>query len=942
MMAGQHRALTLVRLTTLLALVSSLALPKVPTQIDEQQTLVASHQRQRTRVGLGRGVPGLQDHFTFDNLQADIEKGLRFHDTSLQIASGVGTETEYIREAYCVQLDIGVAAGGALGKIVLSVGLEGSVMAPKSCVESELVGFEQTNPETAKNPKGLPRLQDPGAACRAKRLAEKDEPMEITGRMMVGGGVTLVLGDKRIAGLKAAFFADGAFEYTARVPAKVAKDSLGNPWMWYASAWAFKRWAIKMIADSSMAKFFTGGADAAQRERMQIKMETVMRDIRKSIGAGKNETWMTEMIAASAQKKATEFITLYREQVKASRNADGVIKTLDLKQFYRWGQGVSGSAQDSTMEDHDCTDIDGKAPKTCPVSSYRNLVEKCFRKVYLKDDTITFDKTKPWEYNNMPIDSWKDGKITKWFTKGKGSNQPDCGNIGKVAAADGSMAIAPEDSFLPIMCAFATGGVLLPVIQRAKTHDCGNMHIRRMISLIFPELFPTKAAGDSANVLNAADTVQPANFRKFLDNVANEGPSDRLQRAQSLGYQKYDPNAHLSDDASLNEPSAGVPIAKMFIQSLNLMLSIEDSDELGAAMDAFVQADQLRADPAVIIQDPKCTQENCCGVSNISFTGTIGVTAKAELLEMSSGATDSSVGFCTGDSNNFQAKLSLAWEWKKSQAQTSRVCQRSSTGILPATSMQLTGVAPLGPTGMNMYIDLQAGFNPGKLGIVFALVIKLPASSRVPFSTWQLTPMCQQITDFIKTLENFKDKLVGVAGRLDALKQRDPVKALAALKNLAGDLGKSVVEDGLPALKSFFSSANKINTKDVAAEINKWVGTVFGIVNPLANLKDKAAEAAVAALKASTGVKLFVGAENYLRIEWKKTFEYNTKEKKWTLDQDGENGFSLSQDAVNTASFGFEGGTSAVGVAIAGATGGVVPEFTLGMYNTFGASMACG
>jgi len=45
---------------------------------------------------------------------------------------------------------------------------------------------------------------------------------------------------------------------------------------------------------------------------------------------------------------------------------------------------------------------------------------------------------------------------------------------------------------------------------------------------------------------------------------------------------------------------------------------------------------------------------------------------------------------------------------------------------------------------------------------------------------------------------------------------------------------------------------------------------------------------------------------------------------------------------VNTASFGFEGGTSAVGVAIAGATGGVVPEFTLGMYNTFGASMACG
>jgi len=44
---------------------------------------------------------------------------------------------------------------------------------------------------------------------------------------------------------------------------------------------------------------------------------------------------------------------------------------------------------------------------------------------------------------------------------------------------------------------------------------------------------------------------------------------------------------------------------------------------------------------------------------------------------------------------------------------------------------------------------------------------------------------------------------------------------------------------------------------------------------------------------------------------------------------------------VNTASFGFEGGTSAVGLAIAGATSGLVPEFTLGMYNTFGAALAC-
>jgi len=57
---------------------------------------------------------------------------------------------------------------------------------------------------------------------------------------------------------------------------------------------------------------------------------------------------------------------------------------------------------------------------------------------------------------------------------------------------------------------------------------------------------------------------------------------------------------------------------------------------------------------------------------------------------------------------------------------------------------------------------------------------------------------------------------------------------------------------------------------------------------------------------------------------------------------EGDNGFSLSQEKVNTVAFGFDAeGSPAAAMAVVAATGGLLPSFSCGFYNTAGAEMAC-
>jgi len=184
------------------------------------------------------------------------------------------------------------------------------------------------------------------------------------------------------------------------------------------------------------------------------------------------------IIWRSAKHKAQDFIECYRTQMVASSKAGGGAE------FAKWTKltGVSSIAN------HVCKEVDGEAPKKCPDSTYRDLVEKCFRQHYLKDKKITFTADAPWEYA-PPLDSgsgkWTPGFMTKLIG---GTNQIDCTKIVPITGTP--RILEPEDAIVPIMCAFATGGVLLEGITRAKWHANGHIHIRRMLSLLYPELFP--------------------------------------------------------------------------------------------------------------------------------------------------------------------------------------------------------------------------------------------------------------------------------------------------------------------------------------------------------------------------------------------------------------------------------------------------------------------
>jgi len=298
------------------------------------------------------------------------------------------------------------------------------------------------------------------------------------------------------------------------------------------------------------------------------------------------------------------------------------------------------------------------------------------------------------------------------------------------------------------------------------------------------------------------------------------------------------------------------------------------------------------------------------------------------------------VGYCTPDTNNLQAMVGFKWVFEADEPET-KVCKRKSAGgLLGGAQVSLTtiGVVPLGPTGLNAYLVLSGGLPnykgtlKGFFSVGLQLLAKLPGSTTVPFTSWNLTPMCARITALVAKLSELGEWITGKAGKggktlltvvaFEAIF----IGIIAFLRNPAKLWN---------ALKDFFQILSTEHP-----DITDWVTRIFDAANPFTEGIKSFQALAKEALKAATGVKWYIGADNYFRIDWKRTWEYNDF---WSRSLgEGDNGFSLSQEKVNTVAFGFDAeGSPAAAMAVGAATGGLLPSFSCGFYNTAGAEMAC-
>jgi len=386
----------------------------------------------------------------------------------------------------------------------------------------------------------------------------------------------------------------------------------------------------------------------------------------------------------------------------------------------------------------------------------------------------------------------------------------------------------------PMFCAWMSMGASLPEPSTGWVFSDGKSYQNLKLSLpaVYPELFPPAGV--------TADTA-------FETWIAMLGKAPVTDTSNYLG-------------GWTSDAVHGKDINEFEVHGVHVMLSLPP-DEIGSSMSQAVDDIAAAAGEVASSAHPatgcEATAAECCGIQEVTLTGTWGLTVMEAIN-----------GFCTPNTDPFQVEMARSIKWEIDADKTlaggaagGKVSSVQGFCFLGAPAIQpreitVTGVIPLGPSG-KMYAYLKLGlignwgiaskWAPEKVSVTFSFYTTAIKGTKTSFNLMTIAPL------LIKIWAAIKAAIGGVVTPILALKMKDIVKAplniIKSLHNVFNDTvttycantgngetceqqGAKNKTSGANAIKGLFSFGAKemlgFGTEFGVNEAGKWVSKLTG------------------------------------------------------------------------------------------------------------------
>lgn len=729
----------------------------------------------------------------------------------------------------------------------------------------------------------------------------------------LGGSIQINKPDATAAGgssiaFAASLFIQGDMEIVSRVPAEnlYLTKPPGKPSPLAGTFWALKKWVAHKITNSALYKWFKN----KKKAKLLGKMKELVTEIHKDL-QGLNDAKSKAACEEFCKNNKDPNVCQPTKTTCANKPCSTVSASCDAGEKWSDHALVDFCGEYDRQGEKCEPQKDGRVDSDAIMDSATEKFIEFINELRTRGPALIAAKKAAYTARNSGANAYLKQIEEAWRLVYLGKAETDmqwtgytyalkCRSIpqvydkatGKIKSTSAHLVI------MPLFCAWMRAGASLADAHTGwlGTDSRSNMNLKESLLVIYPELFP--AAGTS-------EKSPDVEFEKWLAKMTAANAKDT---SNYLG-------------GWVSSTDHGIDINSMNVHALHMILSMPADamlDQLSAAMDDI----EATAGNVVSAQNAAkgclATKKGCCGVQEVSLTGTWGVTVGQSI-----------VGFCTPDTNPFQILDSRALKWSVNEELTPKfkgVCVLKSPELDPR-STTVTGVIPLDTDGNNyVYINLATEYDWGllsgatfkKFTLGFSLLTK--ALNQPIGTTLTLTPICtalKWIWGKIKAgYDAIKTKILGKKPTA-ALATEVVVDTRLLLANSVTDYCKTNVgqcdkkpgEDVAGWLKAIVGTATTVDPSKLISKAGKWIST------------------------ATAGAIKF-GRDTYTQIDLRLVWDENGKMVMGT-DADGNVGTGMSFGVESISNFGVDTGGMGLGSQI-----GV--DIEANMYYGSGSSIDCG
>lgn len=705
----------------------------------------------------------------------------------------------------------------------------------------------------------------------------------------------------------ASLFIQGDMEIVSRVPAEnlYLTKPPGKPSPLAGTFWALKRWVAHKITNSALYKWFKNKKKANLLAQMKVLVAEIHKDLQ-GLNDDKSKAECEKFCAASKDAKVCQ----PAKTTCSNKPCSTVSASCDAGE--KWNKdALIDFCGDYDREGKKCTpQKDGRVDSDAIMDSASEKFIEFINELRKRGPDLIKAKTAAYTARASGDNAYRQQIEEAWRLVYLGKATADtqwtgytyalkCRSIPQVYDKT-THKIKTESAHLvimPLFCAWMRAGASLANAHTGyvATDSRSNMNLKESLPVIYPELFP--AAGKTA-------ATPDLEFEKWLAKMTAANAKDT---SNYLG-------------GWVSDTDHGLDINSMNVHALHMILAMPADamlENLAAAMDDI----EATAGAVVSAQNAAkgctATKKGCCGIQEVSLTGTWGITVG-----------ESIVGFCTPDTNPFQVLDSRAAKWSVNEQLTTAnkgMCVLNSAELDPRVTT-VTGVIPLGGDNY-IYINLKTEYDWGLLSgakfkqftLGFSFLTK--ALNQPIGTTLTLTPICTA--------------LKWIWGKIKA--GYEAIKAKFFGKKPTAALATEVVVDTKTLLANSVSDYCKSATpspceKDPGKDVVGWLKLIVAssIDADPSKMISKAGEWVS---KATAGAIKF-GRDTYTQIDLRFVWDDKGKLVMGT-DADGNQGTGMSFGVESISNFGVDTGGMGLGSQI-----GV--DIEANMYYGSGSSVDCG
>jgi len=710
----------------------------------------------------------------------------------------------------------------------------------------------------------------------------------------------------------ASLFIQGDMEIVSRVPAEFlygpGGQVAGKPSPVYGTLWALKKWVAHKITKSALYKWFKN----KKKQKLLAAMGKLVKEIHEDLQGANDAKSKTECESfCTGKTTGTPKVCLPTKATCANMPCSTVSHSCDAGA--KWDpEALIDFCGKIDMETKQCIPSpahnDGEVDSEAIVDSASLKFIEFINELRQRGPALYAAKTAAYTARDFDKkNAYRDEIEAAWRLVYLGRATADvqwtgytyalkCRSIPQVYDKATGKINKPELVIMPLFCAWMRAGASLENAHTGylSTDSRSNMNLKESLPVIYPELFPAPPS--------APDPV----FDKW---VAKMTAANKQDTSNYLG-------GWVSDD------NHGLDINSMNVHALHMILAMP-ADAMGASLAAAMDDIEAAAGSLVSAQNAAqgctATATGCCGVQEVSLTGTWGITTGTSI-----------VGFCTPDTNPFQVLDSRSAKWSVSESLTTPnkgICVLGNVEVDPRVTT-VTGVIPLDTAGNHyIYINLAVEYDWGllsgakykKFTLSFSYLTK--ALNQPIGTTLVLTPICTALAWIWAKIK------AGVAAIKTLFYKKKPTPAIAAtvVTQTKDLLANSISE--------YCKQAEKPCGGDTRVEgVIGWLHAIVATASDADPSKMISTAGAWVSKLTAGGIKF--GRDTYTQVDLRLVWDKDGHMVMGT-DADGNQGTGMSFGVESISNFGLDTAGFGLGAAIGA-------DIEVNMYMGSGSSIDCG